>query len=269
MLSIIIVNYKQPELLRLCLKSLKRTIHPDFDHEIIVMDSASSVETRNVATEEFLGVRYFPFKQNVGYTHMVNEGISIAKGDAFFIMNSDIIPLENSIENLYAHLKSDSKIGLIGPQLLNFNGTPQQSCFRYFSPLTIVSRRTPLGWLPFGHRALARFYMQDQDLSKTCPADWLSGSALMGSVAAARRVGPMDPSLFLYMSDVDWPRRFWENGYQVLFEPSAQMYHYHHRHSRSWLGMFDAIFNRQTHQHIRDALRYFKKYGLKTFSHVQ
>ena len=107
------------------------------------------------------------------------------------------------------------------------------------------------------------------ETSKTCPADWLSGSALMGSVAAARRVGPMDPSLFLYMSDVDWPRRFWENGYQVLFEPSAQMYHYHHRHSRSWLGMFDAIFNRQTHQHIHDALRYFKKYGLKTFSHVQ
>ena len=91
MLSIIIVNYKQPELLRLCLKSLKRTIRPDFDHEIIVMDSASSVETRNVATEEFLSIRYFPFKQNVGYTHMVNEGVAVAKGDVFFIINSDIL----------------------------------------------------------------------------------------------------------------------------------------------------------------------------------
>ncbi len=263
MLSIIIVNYKQPELLRLCLKTLRNTLSKDFSHEIIVMDSASSVETRNVAVEEFSGIRYIPFKENVGYTHMVNEGLQAALGETFFIMNSDILPLAGSIEEMYRFLTENPKVGLIGPQLLNFDGSPQQSCFRYYTPLTIVYRRTPLGWLPFGKKALDRFYMKDKDLSKPCPAEWLSGSALMGTIIAANKVGPMDPKLFLYMSDVDWPRRFWENGYQVLFYPSSRMYHYHHRHSRSWLGMLDALFNPQTHQHLRDAFRYFRKYGFK------
>lgn len=269
MLSIIIVNYKQPELLRLCLKTLKRTLSPDFEYEIIVMDSAASTETRDVAQEEFPEARYLPFKENVGYTRMVNEGIAAAKGDSFFIMNSDIIPLSGSLEKMYQYLRDNPAVGLVGPQLLNFDGSVQQSCFRYYTPLTIVYRRTPLGWLPFGRRAVERFNMKDRNLSHPCPADWLSGSALMGSLTAAKKVGPMDPNLFLYMSDVDWPRRFWENGYQVMYYPEARMYHYHHRHSRGRLGMFDALFNRQTHQHIFDALRYFKKYGIREYSYVK
>ncbi|OGN27592.1 MAG: hypothetical protein A2941_01175 [Candidatus Yanofskybacteria bacterium RIFCSPLOWO2_01_FULL_49_17] len=263
MLSIIIVNYKQPELLRLCLKTLKRTLRPDFDHEIIVADSEASVESGNVATEEFAGIRYIPFKENVGYTRLVNEGVMAAKGDAFFIMNSDITPLPDSIENMYGHLKHHPEIGLIGPQLLNLDGSIQQSCFRYYSPLDIVYRRTPLGILPFGRKAIERFKMQDKDLTRPCPADWLSGSALMGSMAAAKKVGPMDKKLFLYMSDVDWPRRFWENGYQVVYYPTARMYHYHHRHSRGRFGMLDSLFNVQTRQHIFDYLKYLKKYGFR------
>ncbi len=268
MLSIIIVNYKQPELLRLCLSSLRRVIAADFKHEIIVMDSAASPETRNVAVEDFKDIRYVPFKQNVGYTHMVNEGIAAAIGDTFFVINSDIIPLPGSIESMYSYLHTNPKVGLVGPGLLNFDGSPQQSCFRYYTPWTIIYRRTPLGRLPFAKQIIEKFYMKDRDLSQPTPADWLSGSALMGTVAAARKVGPMDSTMFLYMSDVDWPRRFWENGYQVHYYPMAQMYHYHHRHSRSWLGMFDALFNPQAHQHIKDAIRYFKKYGTREFTYI-
>lgn len=268
MLSILIVNYKNAPLLRLCLESLKRVISPSLPHEIIVVDSAAGPETKHVATQEFQGVRYAPFKENIGYTRGVNEGIKMAQGSHIFIMNSDIIPLEGSLERLYAYMKEHPEIGLCGPRLLNFDGSFQQSCFRFYTPLTILCRRTFLGKLPFVRTVLDRFLLKDKDLNHSTPVDWLMGSALMVSRSAFEKVGPMDENLFLYMSDVDWPRRFWENGYAVVFYPRATMYHYHRRESRGALDVFDAFFNRQTRQHIKDALYYFRKNGLREASYT-
>lgn len=267
MLSIAIINYKDAPLLRLCLSSLKRVLQPSFEHEILVIDSAADAETEAVA-EEFPEVRYFGFKENLGYTRGVNHAFKVAKGDALFIINSDIVPLENSVEKLYEYLKAHPQIGLLGPKLLNFDGSFQQSCFRFYTPMTILCRRTFLGSFPGIKNVLDRFLAKDIDLNKTASADWLMGSALMVSRAAYAKAGPMDEEFFLYMSDVDWPRRFWENGYIVVFYPAAEMYHYHRRESRSKLRILDAVFNLHTRQHIKDALRYFKKNGIREASYV-
>lgn len=268
MLSIIIVNYKNAPLLRLCLKSLQRVIPDSFIHEIIVVDASADADTTHIATEEFLRVHHLPFKENVGYTRGVNYGLKAAKGDFIFIINPDIIPLEGSLEKMYDYMKAHSEVGLLGPQLLNFDGSAQQSCFRFYTPFTIVYRRTFLGKLPFVKNILNRFLMKDKDLSKTLAVDWLMGSALMVSRQAIETVGYMDEQFYLYMSDVDWPRRFWENGYQVIFFPPAMMYHYHRRESQGALDALDAIFNRRTQQHITDAIRYFRKNGLHESSYI-
>ncbi len=268
MLSIIIVNYKNAPLLRLCLKSLQRVLPASFAHEIIVVDVSASPDTAYIAAEEFPNVRYLPFKENIGYTKGVNNGLKVAKGDFLFIINSDIIPLESSLDKMCAYMKAHPEIGLLGPQLLNFDGSRQQSCFRFYTPFTIVYRRTFLGKFPFVKKITDRFLMRDKDLTQTLNVDWLMGSALMVSRKAMERVGYMDERLYLYFSDVDWPRRFWENGYTVVFYPEAQMYHYHRRESRGALDAFDAIFNRRTQQHIIDGLRYFRKNGLREASYI-
>ena len=268
MLSIVIVNYKNAPLLRLCLKSLQRVISDSFVHEIIVVDASADAETTHVATEEFPHVHYLPFKENIGYTRAVNHGLKTAKGDFIFIINADIISLEGSLEKMYNHMKAHLEIGLLGPQLLNFDGSTQQSCFRFYTPFTIVYRRTFLGKLPFVKNILNRFLLKDKDLTQILAVDWLMGSALMVSRQALETVGYMDERFYLYMSDVDWPRRFWENGYQVVFFPPATMYHYHRRESHGAFDVLDAIFNRRTQQHITDAFRYFRKNGLREASHV-
>ena len=268
MLSIIIVNYKDAPLLRLCLKSLQRVVPVSFAHEIIVVDVSAGPETAHIATQEFKNIHYLPYKENVGYTRAANYGLKAAKGDAMFVMNPDIIPLEGSFEKMYAHLKENPQIGLMGPQLLNFDGSFQQSCFRFYTPFTIVYRRTFLGKLPFVKNVLNRFLLKDKDLTHPLLVDWLMGSALMVSRTALETAGYMDEQLYMYMSDVDWPRRFWENGYQVVFYPLSRMYHYHRRESHGALDALDAIFNRKTQQHITDAFRYFRKNGIHEASYI-
>ena len=210
MLSIIIVNFKNPPLLRLCLKSLTNIINKDFAYEIIVVDVASSIATKNVILE-FPKVKIVPFRENIGYTRGVNEGIRASGGDAFLILNSDIIPLKGSIETMYDYLKRNEGIGMLGPQLLNFDGSIQNSSFAFYSLLTVVYRRTFIGSFPWARKELGRFLMTSKDKLKISEVDWLMGSALMTTKKAIRDIGLMDETLFLYMSEVDWAKRFWEN----------------------------------------------------------
>ena len=258
-LSIIIVNYKNPALLRLCLKSLEHALNPKLNYEILVVDISSEIETENVVLEEFPKIKLLPFKNNIGYTKGVNEGIKGSSGEYFLILNSDIVPLKNSIETLLDYMKKHKDVGLAGPQLLNFDGTPQQSCFGFYNAITIGYRR--VGYLPFKKQILGEFLLEGKDLSGIQPVDWLMGSALMARRDAINKVGLMDERFFLYFSDVDWAKRFWENGYKVVFYPLVKIYHYHKRVSKRNLWLVDAFMNRQSQQHIKDWFIYLFKCG--------
>ncbi|MBI2065395.1 MAG: glycosyltransferase family 2 protein [Candidatus Yanofskybacteria bacterium] len=260
MLSIIIVNYKNPPLLRLCLKSLAKTLSPSFKYEILVVDVASTIETRGIVSE-FPEVRLLSFKDNIGYTRGVNEGIKNSDGEAFLILNSDIIPLDNSIEKMYGYLMENQDVGMVGPQLLNFDGSIQDSSFRFYGPMTVVYRRTFLGNLPWAKKELDRFLAKDMNRNEILSVDWIMGSAIMADKKAFQKIGFMDEKLFLYMSEVDWAKRFWENGYKVKYFPRSQMYHYHRRGSKGKFNAFD-IINKETRWHIIDAIRYFRKHGI-------
>ena len=262
MTSIAIINYKNPALLRLCLSSLKRVPSANFKHEILVVDIASSPETRNIA-KEFQDVKLLAFKENVGYTRGVNEGIKASSGDYVLILNPDVIPMARSIEGLTSYLATNTDVGLAGPRLLNFDGSAQNSCFRYYTPLTILCRRSPLGRTFIGKKILNKFMMADKDLNEPAEVEWLMGSAVMVSKKAANKVGLLDEKFFLYMSDVDWARRFWENGFKVAYFPRSEMYHYHKRGSKGRFGPLDIFLNKQSHLHLIDALKYFHKYGFK------
>ena len=77
------------------------------------------------------------------------------------------------------------------------------------------------------------------------------------------KVGPMDEKYKLYFEDVDWCRRFWENGYKVVYYPEAQMYHYHRRGSAGKGILNLVLFNKLTRLHIQSAIKYFLKYAGK------
>ena len=126
-----------------------------------------------------------------------------------------------------SYLESDRKTKLVGPKQINFNGTLQLSCFRYYRPETILYRRTWLGRLPFGKRHLDWFVMKNYDHVTPKAVDWVTGSAMFVEREAALRSARWmtDSSC---MEDVDWCRRFWEKRISgAVYCPGATVYHYH------------------------------------------
>jgi GT2 family glycosyltransferase len=265
-LSIIITSYRNPELLRLCLDSVKKNTQGSF--ELIVTDSATEEATEMMMREEFPEVRFFPFEKNVGFQALLRKGLEESKGGYILLLNGDVVVTEKAIESLLEYIKKNPGVGMVGPKLLNFNSTIQDSCFRFYRPWTILYRRTFLGKFGFAKKHLDWFAMKDYDHKDPKETDWIMGSALMISREALKNVGYMDKSFFMYMEDVDWCRRFWEAGYKVIYYPLVSMYHYHGKGSGKG-GFLRSIFrNRLTWIHIESALKYFWKYrGKKTPKH--
>lgn len=259
MLSIIIINHKTPEFLRLCLQSIFNS-KISLPHEVIVVDSETSRITQDVIFEEFPSVKLIPTKINTGFAKGVNEGIKNSKGEFILIINPDIIITGDSVKKLIEFLKDDPKVGLIGPKLLNFNGSLQNSCFKYYTPMTVISRRTFLGKIPPFKNINKKFLLKDKNLEITQEVDWLMGSALMTTKSIINDVGLMDERFFMYFEDVDFARRFWQKGYKVVYYPKAVFYHDHQRESKSKLGALDAIFNQKTRWHIQSSIKYFWKW---------
>lgn len=258
-LSIIITSYKNPQLLKVCLDSL-REYAADGAHETIVADSETQEDTEMMMREDYPDVTFFPFKENVGLQALLKKGIENSTGTYVLLLNGDIIVTPGSVGSLLDYMKKNPNVGMVGPKLLNFNGTLQYSCFRFYHPVTMILRRTFLGRLPLAKKHLDWFLMKDYDHQTSKDVDWLMGSALMVSRKAIEDVGAMDPQFFLYMEDVDWCRRFWEKGYRVMYYPDAVMHHYHGKGSAKGGVIRSLVSNRLTWIHIVSAVKYFRKY---------
>lgn len=268
-LSIIITHYQTPELLSQCLKSIKIALqnspYPPLGRgkrervEIIVVDSQLDAKILKKLERKFSDVNFISFKKNVGYTKLVNAGLKKVRGDFILILNADIIVPENSLDLMLDFMKRNPSVGLLGPQQIFPDGQTQSTCFRFYTPLTIVCRRTILGKTKFGRKIISKFLLKDKNLNSTLLVDWLMGSALMVRAEALKKVGPLDERFFMYFQDVDWARRFWENSYQVVYFPKAKIYHYHQKASRG-RGLLSILTNKFTRIHILDGIKYFWKY---------
>lgn len=268
--SIIINHYKSPRVLKLALGYVK-VWKEDFEKnggtaEIIITDSATISETKEMMGDLFPNFVFLQEPKNIGFGKCVNRAWKMAQGEYIFTMNADlVISHPDELNKLLDYIKENEDVGMVGPKLLNFDNTHQPSAFRFYTPLTIFYRRTPLSKLSFGKKATDAFILKHRkDLTKEpTEVDWLMGSAFLTKRECLDKVGFFDERFFMYMEDVDLCRRFWENGYKVVYYPHSAMYHFHGKASRN-RNVFKVLFNNYARIHILSAWKYFKKHGLKT-----
>ena len=58
----------------------------------------------------------------------------VAAGDYFLLVNSDAFMEAEAIAKMLEFIRSHPNVAVIGPTLVNEDGSPQDSCFRFPSP---------------------------------------------------------------------------------------------------------------------------------------
>jgi N-acetylglucosaminyl-diphospho-decaprenol L-rhamnosyltransferase len=256
--SVVIVNYFSGLLTKACIQSIRRSA-PKGPYEIFVVDNASTDDSREILTTDIEDIRTHFSPANVGFAKAVNLALRETSGEFVLLLNPDIIVLEGAVEKLLTFMQDHPHVGIAAGQLLNPNGTIQESALQFYTPATILYRRTLLGKLPWAQRHLRRVFMHDADLSREQPVDWVLGACMCVRRKAIEDVGPMDERFFLYFEDMDWCRRFWEKGWEVWYVPSARFAHYHKRESAQEQGLL-ALFHPVARTHIASGMKYFLKY---------
>jgi hypothetical protein len=259
-LSIIIVNYKTPSLLKQCIKSIYKNA-PSFSYDIIVVDNDSQDGSAEMIEDDFEDVILIAHNENLGFPKAVNRAIKKSKSKYILLLNPDITVLKDSLDKMVEFMDRNESVAVLGPKLINPNGSIQHSCFKWFtSPRVVLYRRTPFGRLTGKKKLIDDFLMVDWDHSKGREVAWILGSCMMVRRSAIDQVGLMDERFFMYMEDVDWCRRFWQKGWKVYYYPNVEMVHYYARASASESSLFLSMFNKQTRIHIKSAVKYFLKY---------
>ncbi|NQV12797.1 MAG: glycosyltransferase family 2 protein [Parcubacteria group bacterium] len=259
-LSVIVVNYKTPSLLRQCIKSIQKN-PPSCNYDIIVVDNNSEDETVEMMEDDFPEVVLIANEKNLGFPKAVNQALRKSDSKYILLLNPDITVLGESLDKMMAYLNVKESIAVLGPKLINPNGSIQYSCFKWFtSPRVALYRRTPFGKLTRQKELVDDFLMADWDHKESREVAWILGSCMMVRRKAIDQVGLMDERFFMYMEDVDWCRRFWQKGWKVFYFPEVEVVHYYARASASESNIFLSMFNRQTRIHIKSAIKYFFKY---------
>lgn len=257
-LSLVIVHYKAPDLLEQCIKSITAK-YPELAGHFVIVDNSPSPATARRIKATFPRERYIPSRANVGFAKAINWGIYNSQSKYILILNQDIIMRDDAVKKMYDYLEAHRDTALCAPKLIYTDGSIQSSCCRFYTPGVIVYRRTWIGRLPFAKRAISSFIMSDYDHLAIRDVDWVTGAAMMIRRAAIDKVGPMDERFFFYFEDVDWCRRFWENGWRITYLPEAQMTHYHSRESAEKTG-FWSLTKKMTRVHVKSGIKYFIKY---------
>ena len=256
--SILIVHTFEQRLIRQTLRGLRRAA-PQLHVEVLVIDNNPKAGIADMLQAEFPEVKYFA-KANQGFGSAMNVGIKHARGKYVLIFNPDIIISPGALEKMFEYMEANPQVGIVGPKLLNADGTLQYSCNRYHELLVPILRRTPFGRLPWGKKIVDRFLMKDSSHDQTMEVDWLMGSALFTRAEGLKVVGSFDERFFMYFEDTDLCWRFWEAGYKVSYYPEAVMVHYHRRASADG-SIFQQLLSPLTWRHIESAYKFFRKHS--------
>ncbi len=259
--SIIIVHAFAREKLRQTLRGIRRAA-PQMKYEIIIVDNTPEEGFVEVIDNEFSEIKYISMPKNVGFGAGMNRGIQESSGRYIFIFNPDIIVKPGSIEGLMKFMDENTDIGICGPKLVNPDGTLQYSCYRLPTWLLPVYRRTPLGRLPAGKRAVSNYLMMHESHDEMMDVDSLIGGALFTRRKALNDVGLFDEQFFIYYEDNDLCRRFWESGHRIVYYPHSEMMHYHRRQTADG-NLFRQLTSKITWIQISSFIKYMRKYHKK------
>jgi GT2 family glycosyltransferase len=215
-LSYCVVNTNGREDLLVCLDAIERT-HPEgVEHEILVLDNASTDGSAEAVRARSGDIRLFALEQRTGKAENDSTLMREAKGRYCLLLNEDSELQPGAAEALINALDADPQAGAAGAQLLNSDGQEVPCAWRF----------PGLGTALVGAFFLHRLFTVQSKGSETRPVDWAQSSTLLVRREAAAEVDYLDPNFFVYYDECDFCKRLADAGWHTLFVPAARAIHH-------------------------------------------
>jgi GT2 family glycosyltransferase len=215
--SVVVVSFNSLPWLERCLESVR-------GYETIVVDHGSTDGTLELVRERFPDVRLVE-QENRGMGGGNNAGMRLAAGRLFLLLNSDAWVVGDAVERLAAFADEHPDAAVVGPRLLNLDGSLQPSARAFPTLWRLATEYLFMRKLAPRSRVLNSFYEGGFDHDEVRQVDWLFGACLLVRRDAVDQVGLFDEDFFMFSEETDWCYRFRQAGWKVYFVPNAEVVH--------------------------------------------
>jgi GT2 family glycosyltransferase len=218
-LSVIIVNWNTKDLLLKCLASIYKTIRqPRF--EVWLVDNASRDGSVAAAQEYFPEIRVIHNSHNLGFAAANNRALRQMEGRYALLVNTDAVLTEGAVYEIFRFMENSPEAAMACGQLLNPDGTNQNSVANFPSFTSLLTNEALL------KRLFPRSYPNKfQHYDFPVEVESCVGACMMIRKAAMNAVGLMDERFFFFFEETDWAGRMRSAGWKVFFVPSARIFH--------------------------------------------
>lgn len=268
-ISVVIINYKTPDLVIDCVKSIKE-LTEDITYEIIVVDNASHDNSLEILSQE-LGndIQLIASSTNLGFGKANNLGVKNASGEYIFLLNSDTRLISNAIKILYDYVVTEEKVGIVGGNLYSYDMKENSSFSMKFDDLVTVKKQST--WTSIIQSIVARqfrqrFYSKEKNrqyvykdtfnhTDQPIEVGYIFGTDMMLSRELYNQVEGFDPEFFMYAEEEELSWRVQQAGYKSVNVPAAKIIHLDG-------GSFkrdDSFNSRQFGMRMTGTMTYFKK----------
>ncbi len=212
-ISIVIVNYKSPELILECLKSVYAQTKA-ISFEIIVVDNDSQDDSRQQILEKFPDIQWIQLSYNSGFSRANNAGIRQAKGEYVLLLNSDTIILEGALDKVTEQLSAASDVVAASVQLLNADYSFQNAGNYFVKGGLNILLTLPVMNRVFRQLGVMLKVKKPSILSSdnTNYVDWISGAFMLVRKDVIKKAGMLDEDFFLFSEEIEWCSRLRKAG---------------------------------------------------------
>ena len=257
LLEVIIVAYGRYDLLRKCLRSLREHPPSDGRMRVHVVDNNSPDTTADSVESEFPEVRLWRLSENTGFSTANNIAMRAVRAPYLLILNPDTELRAGVLDHMLLALAERPGVGMAGCRLEQENGTFDHAAKRSFpTPTAAAAHFLGIGRRLTGGR-LAQYRATDTDERGVGDVDAINGAFMLVRRDALPAVGLFDEGYWLYMEDLDWCARFWENGWTVLYDGRVTALH----HKGGTAGKHRAL--KQNIAFHRGMGRFYRRHGSK------
>lgn len=246
-LSIVIVSWNTRDLLLAAVASIFREVR-GISFEVIVADNASTDGSADAVEADFPEVKVVRLPRNVGFAGGNTAGLREAKGRYAALLNADTIVQAGALERLVAYMDGDPGAGVCAPQLLNPDGSKQNSIHNFPTLAGEILNVSLLRILFPG-----RYPSKRRAYTAPIEVEAVLGACLVVRREAIEQVGPMDDGYFFFMEETDWCARMREAGWKVVHVPDARVTHLSGGSSKKKLPLETRI------EYLRSLYRFFGK----------
>ncbi|MBT5808714.1 glycosyltransferase family 2 protein [Candidatus Uhrbacteria bacterium] len=213
--AIIYLSYNSKPYIDEVFSSLKQLNYPKERLEIIAVDNDSSDGSADIF-REMDGITFFGSKDNLGFAAGNNLGINHAlleNVDYVYLLNADAKLHSEAILEAVRLAESDEKIGSV-----------QSLMMLWKQPEILNSTGGMVHFLGFGF-VKGNGSLWQSDIADGSEITYASGAAVLYRASTLRKVGLLDPFLFLYHEDLELGWRIRLTGQKNVLSTKSIAYH--------------------------------------------